>query len=438
MLGQALAVSGLLVGVRLLTEMLDAAAYGELALGMTLAILINQTVLGPLLNGVARYYTPAAEQGELTGYLRALRGLFSDSIGIIALVNILVVAGLVIAGKLEWIAMATAAFLFAILSGYSSILNSIQNAARRRFIVALHQGAEPWARFLVAAGSMLWLGATSTVAMAGYGMGIVLVLCSQHLFVRRIAAGEKSSMAAFAEYWRRQMWQYSWPFSFYGLFTWAQLASDRWALGLFSTTENVGLYAALFQLGNYPIAMATTMAMQFFIPIVYQRAGDATDSRRNAAANRLSWRLAWLALGLTGFAFLLFLLLHGLIFRIFVAPQYGSVSHLLPWVMLGGGAFAAGQSISIDLMSQMKTRKLISVKIVTAMLGIASNFAGALLVWGRWCRRRWNRFLRILSCVDGGAFETCRPSTIHAAGFRQERQLRVFGPSDRMIIRLVT
>lgn len=46
-------------------------------------------------------------------------------------------------------------------------------------------------------------------------------------------------------------------------------------------------------------------------------------------------------------------------------------------MMLAGGAFAAGQAISFDLMSQMKTRKLISVKVVTGMLGIASNFAGA-------------------------------------------------------------
>lgn len=376
-MGQTLGVWGLLGGVRLLTEMLDAAAYGELALGTTLAILINQIVLGPLLNGVTRFYTPAAEQGELRGYLLAVRRLFSESAGITALVAALTFAGLLITNRAQWIAIAAAAFVFATLSGYSSILNGIQNAARQRSAAALHQGAEPWARFLMAAGLMLWLGATSTVAMAGYGMGMVLILCSQRVFLRKIAAVGIASAATPAGHWRRKMLEYSWPFSAYGLFTWAQLASDRWALELFSTTRNVGLYAVLFQLGNYPVAMANTIAMQFFMPILYQRAGDATDIRRNAGVNRLSWRLAWMALSVTGIAFLLSLLLHELIFRVLVAPAYWSVSHLLPWMMLAGGTFAAGQAISLDLMSQMKTRKLILAKIVTAVLGIASNFAGA-------------------------------------------------------------
>ncbi|MEJ7759401.1 MAG: lipopolysaccharide biosynthesis protein [Gemmatimonadaceae bacterium] len=377
LLGQVLAVAGLLVGVRLTTEMLDAGEYGELALGMTLAILINQIVLGPLLNGVTRFYTPAAEQGELRGYLRAVRRLFSESAGIIALVAVLTFAGLLITGRAQWIALAAAAFVFAMLSGYSSILNAVQNAARRRSIVALHQGAESWARFGAAAVLMLSVGATSSAAMAGYAMGSALVLCSQYLFLRKINQGDQGSVDASARAWRRSMWEYSWPFSAYGMFTWAQLASDRWALELFSTTGDVGLYAVLFQLGTYPVAMATTMAMQLFIPILYQRAGDGTDRRRNAGVNRLSWRLGWMALGVTGVAFLLSLVLHGLIFRIFVAPEYRSVSHLLPWMMLAGGAFAAGQAISFDLMSQMKTRKLIPVKVVTGMLGIAANFAGA-------------------------------------------------------------
>ena len=72
-LGQVMAMLGLLVGVRLLTELLDPAAYGELALGMTLAILANQIIFGPLGGGVARFYAPAVEQGDLGSYLSAVR-----------------------------------------------------------------------------------------------------------------------------------------------------------------------------------------------------------------------------------------------------------------------------------------------------------------------------------------------------------------------------
>ena len=125
------------------------------------------------------------------------------------------------------------------------------------------------------------------------------------------------------------------------------------------------------------MSMATEMAMQFFAPIFYQRAGDASDSRRNANVTNLSWRLTNLALGGTCAAFLLAFLFHTQIFRIFVAKEYASVSHLLPWMMLAGGLFAAGQTISLNLMSQMKTRIMTVAKIVTALLGVILNFAGA-------------------------------------------------------------
>jgi len=370
-----MAVLGALVGVRLLTELLDPAAYGELALGMTVATLVNQTVLGPLGNGVTRFYAPAVERGDLGGYLNAVRRLVLSATRISALLMLFAIAGLLIAGRTEWIAIATAALIFAILSGYTSILNGIQNAARQRSIVALHQGMESWVRFLVAAGFIIWLGATSTVAMVGYAIAVILVLGSQYVFFRRTV--HKNATVKDQGSWQEQIWTYSWPISIFGMFTWGQLASDRWALGLFATTEEVGLYAVLFQLGYYPMSMATGMAMQFLAPIFYQRAGDASDSGRNADVSSLSWRLTGLALGVTGAVFLLALLFHAQILQIFVAAEYVSVSHLLPWVMLAGGVFAAGQAIALNLMSQMKTYTMMAAKIITALLGVTFNLAGA-------------------------------------------------------------
>lgn len=376
--GQGAAVIGALVGVRLLTELLDPAAYGELALGMTVATLVNQTILGPLGNGITRFYAPAVEQGDLGGYLNAVRRLVLSATGIMAFMALLIVVGLLIAGRMEWVTIAIAALIFALLSGYNSVLNGIQNAARQRSIVALHQGIEPWARFLTAAALMIWLGATSTIAMAGYGMGVILVLASQGAYFRKIVY-KNVSKADEEKSWREQIWKYSWPMSIFGIFTWAQLASDRWALEILATTQEVGLYAVLFQLGYYPMSMATAMAVQFLAPIFFQRAGDASHSRRNAEVHNLSWRLTGLALAVTGAVFLLSLLFHTQIFQVFVAKEYAPVSHLLPWVIFAGGVFAAGQIIALNLMSKMKTHAMMIPKIVTALLGVTFNLAGAYL-----------------------------------------------------------
>lgn len=375
-IGQVAAVLGALFGVRLITELLDPAAYGELALGMTMATLVNQTILGPIGNGVTRFYAPAVEQNAGGGYFKAARQLLLLATGLIVLLIFLVVAALVAIGRNDWIAITIAAFSLAILQGHNSILNGIQNAARQRSIVALHQGIDSWIRFLIAAGLMLWLGATSAVAMSGYALSSILVLGSQFVFFRsrihkNFIATNKSNE------WRDHIWQYSWPFATWGIFTWLQIASDRWALELFSTTHNVGYYAVLFQLGYYPISMATSMASQFLAPIFFQRVGDARDSKRNANVGNLGWRLTLLALSMTSVAFVLALLFHKQIFQLLVAKEYAQASSLLPWIVLAGGIFAAGQTISLNLMSQLKTRSMISVKIITASIGILLNFAGA-------------------------------------------------------------
>jgi O-antigen/teichoic acid export membrane protein len=375
-LGQVLMVTGSLVGVRLLTELLSPRSYGELALGMTIATLVNQTILGPLGGGITRFYAPAIEYGDLSGYLNAAKKLVSYAIGIIGLIVIFSTVGLAFAGETKWITITIIALLFAALGGCNAILSGIQSAARHRAIVALHQGGDSWLRSLVGAALLFWLGATSTVAMIGYAFATILVLGSQVFFFQNIVASNVVN-TSIEKNWRNEIWGFSWPIGIFGIFTWMQLTSDRWALQVFSTTHEVGNYAVLYQLGFYPISLITGMATQFLVPILYKRAGDASDRTRNNSVNKLSWYLTWTTLGLTGLIFVVALLFHALIFRILVAEEYNSLSYLLPWMILAGGVLASGQSLASSLLAQMKTREMMVATIITALFGVVLNLVGA-------------------------------------------------------------
>lgn len=371
-----MAVIGSLVGVRLITGLISPIEYGDLALGMTLAMLINQTIFGPLNNGVTRFYAPSAEHGELHGYFNAVRRMVFRAMGITLLIFILIVITLTIVKRSEWIYIAAASVVFAVVSGDNSILSGIQNAARQRSIVALHQGLESWARFLIAAGLLICLGLTSSIAMLGYGISGAIVLGSQYLFFHKIFK-QYISKETKDTCWQKKIWQFSWPFTIMGIFTWLQMASDRWGLQLFTTTKDVGLYAVLYQLGYYPMLLATGAVGQFLSPIFYQRAGDATDKIRNADVKKLIWRFAGFAFALTSLTFIVIFLFHSQIFWIFVDKKYANVSYLLPWMFLSGGIFATGQILTSNLMVHLKTQTMMVVKIVTALLGIAFNFIGA-------------------------------------------------------------
>jgi len=55
----------------------------------------------------------------------------------------------------------------------------------------------------------------------------------------------------------------------------------------------------------------------------------------------------------------------------------GAASHLLPWVVMAGGLFSAGQVLSLNSFVELDSRSLLIPKIVTAVLGVGCNFAGA-------------------------------------------------------------
>ena len=376
-LGQAAALLGTVLGVRLLTELLDPTSYGELALAVTLVTLITQTVLGPLGHGITRFFSVAREQDDLEGFFQAARQLVVTALAMVALILALLIGGLFLLAHPEWIAVTVAAIVYSVLSNCSSILNGIHNAARQRAVVALYQATDAWSRFAIAAVFILLLGATSTVAMIGYVVAALLLFFAQIINFNRTWRSPGSADNAIN--WEQRIWSFSRPFALFGIFTWAYSASDRWALTLFGETHDVGLYAVLLQLGYYPASLATAIVVQFLAPIFYENAGDARDPERNAAVSSTSWILAKIALWITLASFVLALWLHEAIFSLLAAREYGSVSYLLPWAVMAGGVFAAGQVIALNLMSQMKTNAMVSGQIGTALLGMAFNVAGAYL-----------------------------------------------------------
>lgn len=374
--GQVAAVIGALVLVRVLTEYLEPEEYGQLTLGLTIAGLVNQVVMGGLTAGISRFYSIAAEKNELAEYLKASQQQMGYAVMTAGAITLASISGLLWMGHSQWIVLATAALVLSVFNGCSSALSGIHNAARQRAVVALHGGVEPWLRILLAVGMMLWLGSSSTAVILGYAFSSLIVTGSQLLFLQKLIRPQGTQTDTSGD-WGLQIWAYSWPFSVWGIFTWLQQISDRWALQTFSSGHEVGLYAVVFQLGYVPIGLVMGMAMTFLGPILYQRSGNTADQTRNLSVHRIAWRITFASLAITALAFMFTLLLHEWIFELLVATKYHEVSHLLPWVVLAGGVFASAQMLALKLMSEMKSAVMTTAKIVTAVLAVGLNIYGA-------------------------------------------------------------
>lgn len=376
--GQLLAVVGTFASVRVLTELIPPAVYGELALGLTASVLLNQTVFGPLSNGAMRFHATAVEKGSVPAFLSATWRLARLGVAITAALFVVAAIGFAVLGHGRLSLLILAVLAYSVATGMSSILTGIQNAARQRAVVAFHQSLDSWVRVLVTAALLVTVGVSSSIAMLGFAVAAALVLCSQYYFYRRLV-GRSQKDASVEATWSREIRRYTWPFVTWGVFTWCQLASDRWAIEWFGSRADVGRFGVLYQFGYAPIQLATGIVVQFIAPILFQRAGDAIDPERNGDISRMSRTLTAIVLGLTGLGFVFTLVLHAPLFRIFVASDYAQISYLLPWVVLAGGIFAAAQTVSLKLMSQLRAHAMITAKISTALLGIALNLIGARL-----------------------------------------------------------
>ena len=376
--GKIAVVLGSLALVRVLTEFLTPVEYGQLALGLTLVALFGQVVFGGLSQGITRYYAVASEKRDLHGYLAASRRLLLYGTGIAIAIGALVAVGTTSLGYSQWFEVALAATLLAILSGYNSTLNGIQNAARQRAIVAMHSGLDAWLKIGLAVVLLCWLGTSSVAVMLGFAASAFFVSLSQLVFLRRtIKPMSVHSAPPKTGHWPADIWAYSWPFSTWGVFTWMQQVSDRWALGIYGSTQDVGYYAVVFQLGYTPIALILGLVMTFLAPILFSRSGDARCDVRNQNVADIVWRITLVSLVVTAVAVLAAVILHAWLFSLLVAAEFRWISYLLPWVILAGGTFAAGQVLSLKLMSEMKAREMLIPKIMSSLIGIGLNMLGA-------------------------------------------------------------
>jgi O-antigen/teichoic acid export membrane protein len=380
--GQVIGVLGAIVATRFLTGLLAPEAYGDLALAVTAAGLLNVIGSGAIGNSVGRFYAVAHERGTLRSFFRVVALLYGQyQLGVCCLAFI----GLLIYHEWKpsaaWPSLAIAAIGLSLINGACVLLDAMQNAARQRLVVAWHQAAGQWLRLIGAIACIRWAGPTAASALAGYVVACLLVLGSQFLFFKlRLssrAASEPDPESKTVREMMKEMRGFANPFVAFGSIAWLQQASDRWLLALFGSRREVGLYQTLNQVGYSPLTQLSGLISLVVAPILFFQAGDGTDDGRVHRARERVRQLSWLMFaGTLVFAGLL-LLLGKPLFALVVAPEYRSAARYLPLVALAGGLFATGQMLTTDSLVQLNSRSLIAPKIGSALLAVGLNYFGA-------------------------------------------------------------
>jgi O-antigen/teichoic acid export membrane protein len=291
----------------------------------------------------------------------------------------LVVAILSVTGHTQWVALAAGGFAFALISGWERIVDGLQNAARARAVVAWHQALRQWLRPLIAIVLLAAIAHEGAIALAGFGVASIVVLASQLVLARgRLTSSTTEYIdAAVARDEVKRVLHYAAPFAAFGVFSWLQFSLDRWALQIFGTSQEVGLYAVLLQLGVYPLTLLGAVFGQLAGPIVFARVGAGTDPSRVRESARIIWALVGGFLALSALAGIGAWVLSGPVFDLLAAPDYRQASWMLPLAVAAGAAFSVGQLLCLLPMAAGKSTALVSPKIGTAILSVPLYLLGA-------------------------------------------------------------
>lgn len=381
LLGQAVSVVGSVVTVKLFTKILRPEIYGEVALLLTIANVAQLLVIGPLGQGCMRFFAPAHEAGELSSYFNAVfRLLVKGTVAILAAV-VLGYSVLLLTGSYGLAELVALALSLSLVTSICSVFDLIQNAGRRRAVVAWHQALGQWLRLALVWLFVHLLGSTVRNVAIGFCISAILILISQAAFFYRTHRTDLHRCTVengFGETkWLKLIKDYSLPFAIWGIGGWAQTASDRWALQANGVARDVGLYSVLYQLGYGPITLLSNLLIQLVSPILFARAGDGANSSRFLQARNLNNVLIASALGLTLLSVTGAFVFQKPLLSLLVAPDYQSVTPMLGWMVLAGGLFACGQVASLTLMSGNRTHSLVAPKIGIAIVALLANFAGA-------------------------------------------------------------
>ncbi len=383
-LGQALAAAGCIGGVRLLTDVMTPASYGELVLAVTAVTLAQQVGISPLALAAQRFFAPAREEDKSAVYLAGLRALaWRGGQWLVGVAAVLAV-GLWLSIGGVWGLTVLAATMLALVLGFGAILDALHNAARLRAAVAWHQAGSQWLRWAGAAAAVWLLGSEAHIALLGSCCGLGLMCLPRwRVFVRQVRGSTPlpRGEACGAPEWQARLQSYLWPFASWGVLAWAMSASDRWALQMFASTDAVGQYAVLFQLGFFPCVMLADMLQQFLAPILFQRAGGGDDGQRQQRVLHLNRRLVGVGALLLSASTAACWLLSDTMLSLLAGAAFRRHAELLPWMMGAGSLFALGQLAALGIVSGAHSRRLLPAKVGSSLLGIGANLAGA-YCWG--------------------------------------------------------
>ena len=384
-IGQLGTALGVVLGVKILTHVLDPAEFGRMALANTVVLLVGSNIFGPLGQGFMRFWAICQDRGQANEFVLVTDRFAGRLVFLMISASLILFAVSAVAGWHPWLVLITLSLITGGVTGYFGLRLSVFLAARNRKIVALVNTGSAVLKPVIALFFVIVLFSNADCVILGYAVTAFLAaFVVEHLYKRTFhpvsfkpsVGGEKKwgTDALGTTDLGKEILAYSWPFCIWGIIGWVHQSCDRWSLQAFHGVDVVGAFSVISVLAAYPLIFGANLLSNLFIPIAYQRAGSLNCPGSVRSANRMLYSMIGLYVVWAVATIFCFSFFHYEIVLLTSNLKYVAFSALLPGLASAWALFYLGQIFSGFGLLAKQPRQYIFPIVVSAVIAAVSTF----------------------------------------------------------------
>ena len=378
--GQLGLTLGVVLGVKILTQVLDPVEFGRLSIANTVVLLIPVSLFGPLGHGFMRFWSISHDRGQVKEFILTANRYAGCLLLFVLAASLAFFVFCSFTGLLDYQGLTAVSLIVGALKGYFGLRLAVLLGARKRKIVALTNAGTAILNPLGAAFLVIIFVSNADCAMWGYFITTLAILfVVEHCYKNFIKDDLNRSLSnrtndINSDKMGKEILSFSWPFCVWGIFVWIHQSCDRWSLLAFHGADVVGAFSVVAVLAAYPLMFSSGFLLNLFMPVAYARAGDlGSSSALKSAYKFILVMIAVYTLGamaLIGF----FIFFHEAIVLLISNAEYVKFSYLLPALTLSWTFFFLGETLAAFGFIVKKPKIYVLPKLISATIAAFGAF----------------------------------------------------------------
>jgi len=273
----------MLAGLKLFTNLMSQASFGEYQLGLTTLALITHLFETPISQVYLRQYHTALSQGTARSALsQTMRWLGATTI-VVAGGCALLTKPLADAFELETLTVLAVGLIF-LTNRWRSLRVQVLDVQRKRRQCMFENLGFFALQTTLGAAALYFIRPSATTALLSYALaaGVFgsVALRGIRRDLRTLPAGKPAPFAGL-------VYAYGVPLGLLTTFQWLQSFGERYVLCSQLDYATVGRYVAAYQVCGFPFMAMNAVLTALVQPVAFQRASDISDPRQVWSADRL-------------------------------------------------------------------------------------------------------------------------------------------------------